>query len=277
MTRRYPYVLQRVHWLLVAAEAWIASLADGTEVRRSDLRQLVPHRVATDDELLAVVVAFEELGILRSSGDSWQVDSRRLLSTAGYREGVREAFLVSEEDTKAELARLVVAFPPSIDPQVRALLLHDCGDLRSGLIDLIASAQHRIVLASPFWDAATTADLEPLLRRRIAAGVRVDLLGRSLDTRTPDGRALTLLKQRLNSPQCHVFRWLRNTAGDRFGTETFHLKVAIADDGARAYLGTANFTAAGLRSRMELGIVTSDQLARSLARMVDVLLDHVAI
>lgn len=50
--------------------------------------------------------------------------------------------------------------------------------------------------------------------------------------------------------------------------QTFHFKVAIADEGKTAYLGSANLNTAGLRSRMELGVILSGEASRKLYRVI---------
>lgn len=128
----------------------------------------------------------------------------------------------------------------------------------------------RIVLAAPFWDRATALQLSELLERRLTAGVCVDILTRSA-AKTGDGYAV--LASRLGShPQLRLYRWYERNSADMFGAQTFHFKAVVIDDGARAYLGSANMTAGGLRSRMELGTELQGEGARTLARVLDVVL-----
>jgi phosphatidylserine/phosphatidylglycerophosphate/cardiolipin synthase-like enzyme len=146
----------------------------------------------------------------------------------------------------------------------------NAADLRSAVVGLIASAEARLVLASPFWDEETADELYAVLARRIDAGVRVHLLGRSLGGSSQAGLVLEELSRRLGAA-CRTFTWSRPAAVDPLGWETFHFKAAIAD-GQRAYLGTANFTVGGLRSRMELGFVAQGPLASAIARILDAVL-----
>lgn len=90
------------------------------------------------------------------------------------------------------------------------------------------------------------------------------------DNRTPNDIQESLLTLRAYD-QCQVLSWYETSASDPFGTSTFHLKAAVVD-GNRGYLGTANFTVAGLRSRLELGILLQGQAAQRLAAVTDAVL-----
>jgi phosphatidylserine/phosphatidylglycerophosphate/cardiolipin synthase-like enzyme len=143
-------------------------------------------------------------------------------------------------------------------------------DLRGAVVDLAAAAQHDLVLASPFWDAATVDDIGPVLEGRLDAGVRVRLLGRFERGIGADVR--NAIAPLIAHPACKLLGWFEPSEGDPFGARTFHFKAAIADGGARGYLGTANFTESGLRSRLELGVLLEGETARRLADVVDAVL-----
>ena len=55
--------------------------------------------------------------------------------------------------------------------------------------------------------------------------------------------------------------------GDK-NIQTFHFKAAVADQGTKAYLGSANLTTSGLRSRMELGVILTGEVAGQLHRVI---------
>jgi phosphatidylserine/phosphatidylglycerophosphate/cardiolipin synthase-like enzyme len=269
MTRSYALAVQRVGWLLDSVEQWLSSRPNGVQIDRSELRGLVGGRRATDDELAAVLAALSRVGAIEKTGSTWRVSQSGIERSEGYRVGIREGLRLAEACRSGEHIALVATVPHSMDAITRGFLLREASDLRLAVVDLIASAQKRIVLASPFWDEETADDLQVLLARRITAGVRVDLLGRAIGGPTASGSALKALARRLDPTACRAVAWFRSSSENQFGTETFHFKLAIADDGARAYLGTANFTSSGFRSRMELGIVATGSIAQSLARILD--------
>ncbi|HSH78865.1 MAG TPA: phospholipase D-like domain-containing protein, partial [Herpetosiphonaceae bacterium] len=147
---------------------------------------------------------------------------------------------------------LCATLPVGLAPVTARALEQLTRDLRATLVDLVLSARDRIVLAAPFWDRVTVDELAELLDRRLAAGVRLDILTRSAPA---IGDGDTALVERLGPhASLRLYRWYERNSADLFGTQTFHIKAAVIDDGERAYLGSANMTAGGLRSRMELGV-----------------------
>jgi phosphatidylserine/phosphatidylglycerophosphate/cardiolipin synthase-like enzyme len=220
---------------------------------------------------MAALRALEDLGILEPTTDGWRVDASNFQRSDGYRRGIRQGLDLEENTHLYETVSLLASVPATVTAEVRSLVFRDALELRAGIMDLIASARSRVVLASPFWDEETVDDLQALLSRRIEQGASVDLLGRTLELSDPNGAALRSLADRLDPRACRVYTWLRRADDDRFRSETFHFKVAIADD-ERAYLGSANFTSSGMRSRMELGVLSTGGLAHALARIVDAIL-----
>lgn len=272
MSRAYVEARLAARSLLEATEQHLATLADGTSLRRDDFRRLVADHRATDHEVSLVIAAMVNLGTLKEAGSRWKLGRKQLEASQQYRLGVKTAMEVHDAlALSGARTNLVVTVPPSTNAPLREFFAREASDLRASVIDLIASARERVVLASPFWDEETADDLRSLLRRRISNGVHVDLLGREFGGPTGSGLALQALAENLGSGGCRAYTWFRVVQGERFGSETFHFKLAIAD-GSAAYLGTANFTESGFRSRMELGVVTRGPLAQSLQRIVDSLL-----
>jgi phosphatidylserine/phosphatidylglycerophosphate/cardiolipin synthase-like enzyme len=127
-----------------------------------------------------------------------------------------------------------------------------------------------VTLISPFWDQETVDDLEDLLDRRLSAGISITILGRR-----PKHENQHILHDfahlafSLNShPGFHALVWEEPLADDPFGTQTFHFKAIVVDGGRQSYLGSANFTSASLRSRMELGVILAGEPSARLARIV---------
>jgi len=264
----YAEVASRLGWLLSTLEAELAALPDGADITVRSIRRFSFERSPSDEEVLAALHGLVALRILARHGSRWRLHRAQLDLTEGYRRGVRDGVEVGRlhppHSPPALCAALPVGLPGGLDRRLRAAAV----DLRGALVDIIAAARSRVVLASPFWDTETAEELGVLLERRIAAGVRVDLLGRRLGE-----RGLRSLYSRLGrSPNCNVFVWHEPSTDDRFKTQTFHFKAGIADDGARAYVGSANFTTAGLRSRLELGVVLDGAAAAGVARFVDTVL-----
>jgi len=221
-------------------------------------------RLATQDEVAVAITALREIGILQT-GQPLHLARHTLIETVGYRRGVREMLEVIPQ--QESLPQLCATLPLGLDRAIEGALRKEVLDLRAALFDLIASAHTRLVLASPFWDQATAGELSMLFRRRLAAGVRIDVLGRA--EADAGYEYFALAKQFPRSPGIRFYNWYEQHKEDLFGTQTFHFKAAAIDNGDRAYLGTANMTSGGLRSRMELGVVLRGSPAAALAHILD--------
>jgi len=138
-------------------------------------------------------------------------------------------------------------------------------DLRFAVLDLIASAQSELLLAAPFWDEQTADDLIGPLQGRLEAGVVIYLLARNARSR-PVARLRSSLRGA--SGQCRSFEWFRQSDESVFATSTFHLKALVQDRGVGAYLGSANFTRASMRSRMEIGVRLEGAVAADLSAVL---------
>jgi len=167
-------------------------------------------------------------------------------------------------------AQICATLPPSLSSLVKDALREDVIDLRAVLFDLIAGAHTRIVVASPFWDSATAFELSELLRRRLSSGLHVDILGRTEKKAGNDYRVLA--NQFTQSQDIHFYNWYEPNSDDQFGSQTFHFKAVVIDNGSKAYIGSANMTDGGLRSRMELGVVVQGSTAMTLAHILDQIL-----
>lgn len=270
MTGPYLLAAARLGWLLAAVESTLADTPDGAFIDRSVIQAVPSRRLPTHDEATVAINALVDLGVLVRAEGGHRLDRVQLAATAEYRRGVHDALALQFAPGQGDPGvMLCVAFPPGLDPRIEAALRRHAVDLRSTIIDLIAATHTRLVLASPFWDADTVADMANLLERRLNAGVGVRILGRFGTHTDPDVmRQLAALAAR----GCKLYEWYQPSAVDPFGAITFHFKAAVSDGGERAYLGTANFTTSGLRSRMEIGVVLGGETAGRLARIVDAVL-----
>jgi hypothetical protein len=267
VTLQYAQVVDRLRWLIDPVELQLFRMPDGASVSVETIRQCGTRRLPTLDETMLVIDALTALGILSGGLNRYILNRAILLSTEMYRKGIRDGLKVRAVDYGS--ARLCVALPPGLNQSVSMAFQEVTEDLRGAIIDLVAGAEQDLVLISPFWDAPTLNELSPFLFRRLAVGVSLRLLGR-FDNRTPNAIKEFLLRLRAYE-QCQVLSWYETSAIDPFGASTFHLKAAVAD-GNRGYLGTANFTVAGLRSRLELGILLQGQAAERLAAVTDAVL-----
>lgn len=268
MSETYIRAASRLGWLLQAAEDKLADCEDGAKVGLNFFRRLEGDRLPTDDEALAAAEALVSVGVLRRGKTAFALDYGRLVGRREYCRGVREALSVEDLQPR-DTVKLCAALPVGLDAEVEKALRRNTVDMRSNLVEIIASARSWLALASPFWDAETAGELAEVLSRRLEAGVRVDLLGRFEEKE----EGMPHLRARLGGYEnCQMFAWYERSAADRFRKQTFHFKAVVSDDGAKAYLGTANMNVAGLRSRMELGVILEGEVARQLAQIVKVTL-----
>ncbi len=269
MSKLYVAAVLRLPWLMEALEAGLARAENGATVDRARARVLVRGRVPADDELRAALQALTSIGVLYEDAGTRRLDQGQLEETSDYRRGVRDALACLNTQTSAPV-RLCAAVPVGLDPRTEGEIRSVAVDLRAAILDVIASAHRRVVLVSPFWDDDTASELAELLGRRLEAGVSADVLGR-FDGRDGGGGELLAARLARNSA-CRFFSWYETSALDRFVAQTFHFKSVVADDGEKAYLGTANLTTSGLRSRMELGVVLTGEPAARLSGIVDTVL-----
>src|SRR6185312_9735920 len=186
------------------------------------------------------------------------------VASAAFRDGTKLAIDEMSSQITPLPARLVAAFPPDMPDDLAKVLELQTTGLRAAIIDLIASCQSHLILASPFWDAETVNDLIPILTRRLEAGVVVEVLARYSD-RTARGHPMVQMGNKL--APFHQFRirtWYDRVANDIWGSHTFHFKAVSIDGGKKAYLGTANLTTSSLRSRFELGTILVGRPATTL-------------
>lgn len=268
MSRLYLRATERLGWLLTSVEAALEESPDGLPITIGFVQATSGERLASYDEADVCRAALEDLGILRRSTTEWQLDRQRLAATKGYREGVRDG-LHHAASGPVDTTVVCVATPPGLPQETEESLRREAVDLRTALFDLLAGAQHRIVIGCPFWDTQTAQDVASILSRRLEAGVRVDVLSRSDGTEDPAVGLLEALAR--ESKALRLFSLYEPDEADPFGVRTFHFKAIVAD-GERAYLGTANLTTAGLRSRLELGVLLTGAPARTVSRVLDIVL-----
>lgn len=263
--RNYP-------WLFEAVERAIATMSggasnDGQRMLRS-IRTSAGRPIA-DSEALVALNALTDLGVVTRKGARYHFDTERWHDTEQIRRGVQEAIAVISNDaeiTQAE-ASLCVSLPPTLSSSVEHIIRQTSADLRSGVLDVIAAAQQSLIIASPFWDEATSEEIARLAKKKLAAGVAVVILGRfSRDLPAP---VRSQLRKVASHSSCSILSWFEGVGAD---TQTFHFKAISADRGMRAYLGSANMTESSLRSRMEIGVVLKGRVAEDLDRVLRVVM-----
>jgi hypothetical protein len=251
-----------VPWLLRDVEAALERSRDGDLVDAEFVRQHSTGRTPSREETAVALRGLRSIGILREAGTDLAIDREAFDATSGYRLGVWEVSGVPKRGID-EPPSLCVGLPPQIPKSTRDLISSKASDLRSGIVSVISAAHRRLVLASPFWDVKTAVDIGELVRRRAFAGAKIDVLARSASDRAMS----TLVNVFADAPGVRLFKWYQ--ARPASAAMTFHFKAVVADDGRRAYVGTANLTEGSLRSTMELGFIVGPEPGRQVAEILD--------
>ena len=269
------YILAATNYplLLLSVEESLLDLGDGDVREVSTLTRhlsLPNGRPISTDEALVAVSALVELGIFTRIGLQYAFNKKRFVETAELRRGIHAAIRTLATPPRRDPeqdAYLCVSLPPSLSPVAEHVIRECSTDLRSGLLDVVAGAKESLIVASPFWDAGTTAEMITLARKKLSAGVHIFLLGRFSQDLPVNVRSE--LSKVSNEPQCSILSWYEGTGAE---TQTFHFKAASADRGRRAYMGSANMTVSSLRSRMELGVILKGGPAAQLDRILRVVI-----
>ncbi len=268
MSERYLDALWRTRAALDAIESWLALLPEQDRVTIPRIQHEVRTLSISYAQATLAMNALTELGILGKQPDL-RLNRSRLLETEALRVGMRQSMDYTRTHLSPPPIHFLAALPAGLSASQQEAITAEAGNLRAGLIGLLTEAQEHLLLASPFWDEATMTELGAILERRLNGGIRIDLLVRSLTY--PGGKAqnITQILERLSQHDgCRMWTWNTPLVEDYFGTQTFHFKCIIADYGKQAYLGSANFTIASLRSRMELGVLLDGEDACALSRIV---------
>src|SRR5262249_16920722 len=215
-------------------EAALEEFSPNAVVDSTVLRGICSTRVPTFDEMSVAVNALLDLGILRPVGRAYSFDAQAFAGTRDYRRGFQDALKTASRKTQPSDVSLCIAVPPSLPAGFRERIADTATDLRAGIVNVVAAASYRLVLPSPFWEISTALDIGGLARRRVDAGVRLDILGR-FDA--GDEAKSHLDHIFAGCPGVRMFRWYEPTpSGD--AVTTFHFKAVVADEGTRAYVGT---------------------------------------
>jgi phosphatidylserine/phosphatidylglycerophosphate/cardiolipin synthase-like enzyme len=270
--KAYVLTLKSHPWLLPAVED---ALRNSPTTSAGDVSKFARTfrtrggRPLSDGEVFIAFHALCDLGVLEREGSRFILNRDRLAATEELRSGVQTALEVLRESgvNDATDVQLCVSLPPALSPAAEHVIHESSTDLRSSLLDVIASARQSLIVASPFWDAGTTAEMVTLVRKKLASGIQVSLLGRF--SRDLPAEVKSELEKISHDPACAILSWFEGAGTE---TQTFHFKAISADRGQRGYLGSANMTVSSLRSRMELGVILTGVAASQLDRILRVVL-----
>ena len=176
MGNLYAKVTRQYGWLLRLAEEAFEASSGNLVVDQRFFRDLPAVRYPSAEVINVVQEALLEVGTIRRDGSTLRLDRQAFRLNQSYRKGIEDA-IAALLPTTDQSVQLCATIPYGLDDLVeKALRVHTL-DLRGAVLDLIASAESRIILASPFWDLQTAGELAEALTKRLEAGIRVDLLG----------------------------------------------------------------------------------------------------
>lgn len=193
----------------------------------------------------ALVAYLADAGVVTGDG---AVDPYRLAQFQQVIE-LLPHFQVEEVDRRpAPKPNVVFTVPPGVALPDRARDLQRRG-LAARILEALASADERTLLASPYWSDAGVENLWDGLGRSVELGLAVTLAGARRDPDRNDLAAMLRLAARLRdagAQQVTALQYLPPT-----DHSLFHGKLVC---GRIGYLGSANLTGAGLGEHVEVGI-----------------------
>jgi hypothetical protein len=103
-------------------------------------------RPISDDEALVAFNALCDLGVLEKDGSRYILNKERFAATEELRGGVQAAVEILRENRTANTSdvQLCVSLPPSLSPAAEHVIHESSTDLRSSLLDLVASAKRSL-------------------------------------------------------------------------------------------------------------------------------------
>ena len=130
------------------------------------------------------------------------------------------------------------------------------------IVDQIERARRSLLLAAPFVDASALQFLGPPLLTAVGRGVQVRML-----TSADSAPAIRELGNLWPTGGAGGPLVVTTTPATTMSTLGSHAKVVVAD-GERAYVGSANLTAAGLGRHVELGVQIEGPEVQELSRLL---------
>lgn len=136
-----------------------------------------------------------------------------------------------------------------------------------GLITVIGSARHELLLMSPFIASSGIQTMKQHLLDALHRGVQVTIIGHQLhDLGSAQSQAIESLRQEAERSQQHFSAYSANHQSG-----LLHAKLVIADR-ERVVLGSANMTGHGLNLNFEVGVTLGNPQAKQVAQIYDQLL-----
>ena len=264
---------------LQTAYGVVFGLARGEASSRISVPELartasIPH--VRQSEVITVLGALEQHGIVRKHGDTWsRVSSQEDLDALGYAFlGAQAQKEISARVIELERPEVVLTRPraPSQLDQIigddASLLVH-IENTDDAFASLAASARRSLTIMTPFLDdvgAKWAIALFETAGRTVSKELILRFLQNPESGQYPEG--LPSIEGDLNRLQVEVFDFAVPRPDSLNFFETFHAKV-ISADGERAYVGSANLSRHSKEASMELGMLVSGSAAAHVNDILD--------
>jgi len=231
----------------------------------------------------ALIILFDQNNVLHKVGaqvetlrnSNYKVDLSRLENLAIQLEGLKMYFSEKEAREAVDENTLIASLPfgPSPKPEYRWLKSR-IRPVDQTILDLIHGSTKEVIIMSPFFDSHGLDIVRDAIFNRIKAGIRVEIITRYLVGENRNylelfQDILHYVKQR--NLQSNLILYDYENKGEYFRSSTFHAKTLICDEGARAYLGSSNFTGWGLAEQLEIGVVMEGRNALYLKKIIEYL------
>jgi hypothetical protein len=173
--------------------------------------------------------------------------------------------LIEMSNESSGVERLLVAPPNLLDILPTGYGLKP---IKTFLEDILRKAKKEVLLLAPFWEKSTLVDL---LRCLPAGARRMDLLLLlvHMGRRTP--RIESMIEEIQSTCPMSRIRLYIHIANQTSSTRYPHAKCLVVD-GTYSYLGSANFTSAGMREHVELGVSLGSRDSKLLGSILQFLL-----
>lgn len=195
-------------------------------------------------------------------GTSGVVDPTRAAQVGELLEVVLEARASAVRSAPAEPVELAWTLPDGIVPDLNRG--PPPRSLAALLTSIIGAATQRLVLLSPYADAAGARFLAGPLAGAAARGVKITLVAHALDEAGASAAAYAVLREAV--PGMRAFSAY---SPERAGTYLLlHAKLTVAD-GVRACVASGNLTSYAMQTHLEVGVALGPPIAGQLEQVIE--------
>ncbi len=158
----------------------------------------------------------------------------------------------------------------------KKIALSELLPIHSTLRDMISRAAEDVVILNPFFDKFAVKELQDVIISAVNRSVAVKIITRYISgTRRSNLEALHPIIEGVGRCERSAYFTIYQYQSEEKKEGRlldFHAKMVISDRNKEAYLGSANLTETGLRSRLELGTKITGRYVTTLYELVNYLI-----